>query len=143
MSLKLSDFLKYERIVIQCHDNPDADALASGFALRWYLEKQGKKPRFIYGGNSPIAKSNLVLLNENLGINCEYVKTLEAPELLITVDCQYGESNVTMFDAKEIAIIDHHQIAPGKKLPKLCEIRSGIGCCCTVIWDMMRKEKFT
>ena len=41
MSLKLSDFLKYERIVIQCHDNPDADALASGFALRWYLEKQG------------------------------------------------------------------------------------------------------
>ena len=28
--MRLSDFLKYNRIVIQCHDNPDADALASG-----------------------------------------------------------------------------------------------------------------
>ena len=138
MSLKLSDFLKYERIVIQCHDNPDADALASGFALRWYLEQNGKKPRFVYGGNSPIAKSNLVLLNENLGINCEYVKTLEAPELLITVDCQYGESNVTAFPAERVAVIDHHQ-ASGT-LPGMSEVRSNYGACATVLYEMLRAE---
>lgn len=26
--MRLSDLLKYESIVIQCHDNPDADAIA-------------------------------------------------------------------------------------------------------------------
>ena len=39
MSLKLSDFTKYRDIVIPCHDDPDADALASGHALKWYLKK--------------------------------------------------------------------------------------------------------
>ncbi len=31
--MQLRDFLSYEEIYIQCHDSPDADALASGFGL--------------------------------------------------------------------------------------------------------------
>ena len=135
---KLSDLTGYEEIVIQCHDNPDADALASGFALRWYLEKQGKQVRFVYGGVNPIAKSNLVLMNENLGINCEHVESLEEPELLITVDCQYGESNVTAFSAKNVAVIDHHQIS--EVLPELSEVRSNYGSCSTVMFELLRAE---
>ncbi len=136
--LKLSDLTGYEEIVIQCHDNPDADALASGFALRWYLEKQGKQARFVYGGVNPIAKSNLVLMNENLGINCEHVESLDEPELLITVDCQYGESNVTAFSAKNVAVIDHHQIS--EVLPELSEVRSNYGSCSTVMFELLRAE---
>ena len=85
MSFKLADLCKYKNIVIQCHDNPDADALASGFALRWYLGLKGIEARFVYGGANAITKSNLVLMDENLGIHCEHVESLEAPELLITV----------------------------------------------------------
>ena len=40
--MRLSDILKYNDIVIQCHDNPDADALASGFALYTFLTAYGK-----------------------------------------------------------------------------------------------------
>ena len=29
--MKLRELLNYNRIVIQCHDNPDADAIASGY----------------------------------------------------------------------------------------------------------------
>ena len=39
--MRLSDILKYNDIVIQCHDNPDADALASGFALYTFLKANG------------------------------------------------------------------------------------------------------
>ena len=42
--MQLKDLLKYNDIVIQCHDNPDADALASGYALWWYLTKNGRRP---------------------------------------------------------------------------------------------------
>ena len=45
--MKLRDLLKYKDIVIQCHDNPDADALASGYAVFKYLESRGKKPRLV------------------------------------------------------------------------------------------------
>lgn len=31
--MMLEELLGYDRITIQCHDNPDADAIASGFGL--------------------------------------------------------------------------------------------------------------
>lgn len=138
MSLHLKDLLGFSDIVIQCHDNPDADALASGFALKWYLEKNGKKPRFVYGGKFPVQKKNLVLMMEELKIPAEFVTELKKPELLITVDCQYGESNVTKFEADNIAIIDHHQVSG--EIPEMSEIRSNYGSCSTVICELLKKE---
>lgn len=139
MALKLSELLKYKNIVIQCHDNPDADALASGFALKWYLEMNGKRPRFIYSGKFPVEKSNLVLMMQNLEIPAEFVSELEKPELLITVDCQYGESNVTKFEAENVAVIDHHQVSG--QLPEMSEVRSAYGSCSTVLYELLKNEK--
>ena len=135
---QLSDLAGFREIVIQCHDNPDADALASGYALRWYLERKGIAARFVYGGANVITKSNLVLMNEDLGINCEHVESLDEPELLITVDCQYGESNVTAFSAKTVAVIDHHQVS--SELPAMSEVRSNYGSCSTVMFELLRAE---
>lgn len=42
--MTLEDLLGYKDIVIQCHDDPDADAIASGYALLKYLESKGKSP---------------------------------------------------------------------------------------------------
>ena len=138
MSLRLEDFLQYDNIVIQCHDNPDADALASGFALCRYFEKNGKTARFVYGGQNAVSKSNLILMIANLGIGVEHVETLEKPGLLITVDCQYGESNVTRFEADKIAVIDHHQISG--QLPALSDVRSNYGSCSTVLYELLQLE---
>ena len=62
--MKLSDLTAFKDIVIQCHDNPDADALASGYALYWYLRKMGRTPEFIYRGVNKIQKSNLLIMME-------------------------------------------------------------------------------
>ena len=50
--MQLNELLQFNDIVIQCHDNPDADALSSGYAVYWYLKKMGKDPKFIYRGVS-------------------------------------------------------------------------------------------
>ncbi len=137
--MKLRDLLKYNDIVIQCHDNPDADALASGYGLWWYLKKNGKRPRFIYRGKNKIQKSNLVLMLSFLEIPVKYEPDFsDNPELLVTVDCQYGQRNVTKTEAQEVAIIDHHQKTV--ELPPLSEVKSNIGSCSTIIWDMIRQE---
>ena len=60
--MKLSDLLQFDNIIVQCHDNPDADALASGFGVYEYLRMNGKSPRLVYGGKNIIHKSNLVLM---------------------------------------------------------------------------------
>ncbi len=135
--MKLSSLLDYDSIVIQCHDNPDADAICSGYVLYRYFKSHKKKVRFVYSGNFEISKSNLVYLIKQLHIPIEYVTSLKSrPDLLLMSDCQYGEGNVRKFNAKEVAVIDHHQVSCN--LPRLNEVRSNLGSSCTVIWYLLR-----
>lgn len=138
--MKLSDLLKFNQIVIQAHDNPDADAVGSGFALYQYFKSNGKSPRLVYGGRNIITKSNMKMMISELNIPIEYVSDLASPELLITVDCQYGENNVTRFDAQNVAIIDHHDT--GLKSGELAEIRSDLVSCATLCYSMLKAEGF-
>ena len=140
MAFSLKNLTGYKNIVIQCHDNPDADALASGFALQLYFKKQGMNVPFVYGGKHPVSKSNLTLMIQNLKIDVKHVNSLAKPDLLICVDCQYGESNVTGFEAENIAIIDHHQ-SSGKQ-PELSDIRSSYGSCSTILFELLTDEGY-
>lgn len=138
--MRLPDILRYDNIVIQSHDVPDADSIASGFALVKYIESKGGRARLVYGGKNRITKPNLKLMIELLGIPIEHVEQLLPPALLITVDCQYGAGNVTRFSADAIAVFDHHW-------PEIMEsenivIRPALGSCATLVWDLMREAGF-
>ncbi len=136
--MKLTDLLKYNKIVIQCHDNPDADAIASGFALYTYFTKNGIDTRLIYSGSLQIHKSNLLLMIRKLSIPIEYIvpdSIVFHDELLITVDCQYRAGNVTFFQAENTAIIDHHKIEVRQQQNTL--IMSNYGSCSTIVWQLL------
>lgn len=139
--MKLSKLLQYNQIIVQCHDNPDADAIASGFGVYTYLKMHGKNVRLVYGGRNVIRKSNLVMMVKELEIPIENVRHTsgeEPAELLVTVDCQYGEGNVTLYPAQHVAVIDHHRVS--KALPKMHEVQSNLGACSTLIWNMLKAE---
>ena len=138
--MKLSDLLKFNQIVVQCHDNPDADALASGYGVYTYLKAHGKDVRFVYGGRNKIKKSNLVMMIRELGIPVEYVESIEEAEALVVVDCQYEGGNVEPLKGKTIAVIDHHRV--NKELPELNEVRSTLGSCSTIVWTMLEEEGY-
>lgn len=155
--MKLKELLHYKHIVIQCHDNPDADTMGSAYGVYCYLKKKDPKKdvRILYTGDYRIEKSDLKLMVRELDIPIEYVSALEPPDLLITVDCQYGNGNVTAFEAKQVAVIDHHQIS-SPRLPGvdgLCgqpevlstqfvEIHNTLGSCCTVVYKMLKAAGF-
>lgn len=136
--VQLIELTGYEEINIQCHDDPDPDTIASGYALYCYFRRLGKKVRLLYSGRRAVTKPNIVMLIEALKIPIEYVMNIEKIEgLLITVDCQYGAGNVTRIEADEIAIIDHHiQEVTSRALQ---EIRSEFTSNCTLIWHMLSK----
>ena len=140
--MELSDLLKYDRIVIQCHDEPDADAFASGYAVFRWLTGHGKKARFVYSGQSGGLKPNLRYMKELLQIPAEYVTELEAPDLLVMTDCQYGEKNVRRFPAKEICVIDHHQVRDPATLPDQHEVMESYGSCATVAYGMLKRDGY-
>lgn len=140
--MRLNNLLSHNNIVIQCHDNPDADSLASGYALYRYFKSLGKNVRLIYSGRFEIKKRNLLLMIERLDIPIEYVKKPLEVELLITVDCQYGTGNVTKHEAREVAIIDHHQLEINVDQYENTDIRSYLGCCSTLMWQLLQSEGF-
>lgn len=132
----LSNLDKYNQIVIQVHDNPDADAVGSGYAIYRYFLSKGKDVRLVYGGRYAMSKSNMLLLVQELDIPIEYVTKLDNPELLITVDCQHGQGNVQYFEAQNVAMIDHH--STGKESDEMAEIRSHLVSCATVCYALLK-----
>lgn len=136
----LKKFDSYQTICIQCHDNPDADALASGHGLYHYFLSRGITPRLVYGGRNRITKPNLLLMIKELDIPVEYVEELPPCDILITVDCQYGSGNVTKFAADKVAVIDHHHC--GMVQNELYYIRSNLGSCATIVWDLLNAEGY-
>lgn len=138
--MKLTDLHRFNQIVIQLHDNPDADAVGSGYALYRYFRALGKDVRMIYGGRNVISKSNMKLMLSELEIPLEYTHNPEKPELLLTVDCQYGQGNVERFDAENVAVIDHH--ATGKISDEMSEIRCNLVSCSTICYAMLEDAGF-
>lgn len=139
--MKLHDLLQYNNIYIQCHDNPDADALASAFGLYTYFKSKNINTYIVYGGRNQITKPNLQLMISTLHIPVNYLpeKSDKFDGLLLTVDCQYGQGNVTPLSADYTASIDHHQ--PYTNIP-LQEIRSYLGSCSTLIWRLLSDEGY-
>jgi len=140
--MKLKNLLSYDNITIQCHDNPDADALASGWGLYTYLKANGKEPELMYSGKMEITKGNLLLMVQELEIPIVYKRdnTDKIKGLLITVDCQYGAKNVTKFQADDVMIIDHHQ----QEIDNIEKIylSSNLGSCATFVWKLLLEAGF-
>lgn len=136
----LDTLLQYDSIIIQCHDNPDADTIASGYALYSYLNFHAKDVRLIYSGSFIISKPNLKLMVEKLKIPLEYVTLLDTPDLLITVDCHYSSSNLTHFEAHQVCVLDHHLVKESSITFK--DIRPYLGSCSTLIWDLLTQAEF-
>jgi phosphoglycolate phosphatase len=142
--MELKDLKKYGNIVIQCHDVPDADAIASGFALQSFFRSFGKSPLLVYGGPAEIQKPSLLMMLELLDIEISHAAELpRETDLLVTADCQRGAGNVQNFalpPSAAVAVIDHHR-------PEIPEnentvIRPHLASCSTLVWDLLDKEGF-
>lgn len=139
--MQLHDLLSYKNIYIQCHDTPDADALASAFGLYSYFKENNINSYIVYGGRNPVTKPNLQLMISTLHIPVNYLpeKSDKFDGLLITVDCQYGQGNVTPLMADEVACIDHHQLYTNIPMQ---DIRPYLGSCSTLVWKLLLDEGY-
>ncbi len=134
--MDLLQLLNFKHIAVQCHDNPDADAIAAGFALYRFFKNHGKKTALFYSGSKKVSKPNLVNMLQLLDIPLEHCPDPVAwSDLLITVDCQHGAGNVSPMSAPHLAVIDHHieEFTP----PPLHDIRPDLGSCSTLVWKLL------
>ncbi len=158
--LKLEGLTDFHRIVIQAHNNPDADAIASGYGVLAYLESKGyrhvkgdrersdRTVRFVYTEGA-VRKPNLVLMENYLGNPLEHTQHMGEADLVLYVDCQPGERNVGRFaeeresggEGVRRAVIDHHHVREPGNLPSLRRL-CNYGSCATLVWQMLREAGY-
>jgi nanoRNase/pAp phosphatase (c-di-AMP/oligoRNAs hydrolase) len=120
------------RLVIQAHDFPDHDAISSSFALAHLLGCLGVRTRMVYNGL--IDRVSLRNLIDHLDIDIVPWREagLSAQDHIVTVDGCIGEKNLMDLPGREIAVIDHHQVAPPQGL-WFQDVRPDYGACATIL----------
>jgi len=136
----LSRLVHFKKVCIQCHNNPDADTIASAFAAWRYLTLHGVQADMVYGGSTPIKKSALLTLIDKCAIPIRHVQHLPEHDLLLFVDCQPSQGNAQPFPSHKIAIIDHHIQVVGSSEDHL--IKSTYQSCSTILWELLVEEGY-
>jgi phosphoglycolate phosphatase len=132
-----ADLTKYNDIVIQCHDNPDPDAVASGFArYRFFSADPGRRVRFVYTGQYRIQKPNSRMMTKR---SFDSVGICRKPA---------GGSGIAPYRRRavwrrkchaapggRIAVIDHHP--DSGRMFDHAESRSAYGSCATLVYHLL------
>ncbi|NLO39815.1 MAG: DHH family phosphoesterase [Ruminiclostridium sp.] len=121
------------KVYIQMHNSPDPDSIASAYGLQYLLKHEGVDAVICYRGE--IEKYSTNRMVELLDIrlkNILDIQDMSDKDLIILVDSQKGNSNITDFIGNEVASVDHHPVF--YEVQYLFEdIRPNVGACASII----------
>lgn len=134
----------YDRVVIVMHDNPDPDAIASGWALYELVTQKLDKPVRLVGGGEIVRAENRHLV-KLLSPPLELVEEIDVPETTaaVLVDCGLNNTHqlLTREAVRPVAIIDHHQTPTnGEPLPYR-DVRPGLAASATIAASYLRRQE--
>ena len=134
----------YDQVFVVTHDNPDPDAIATGWAAALLVkERLGKKVRLVGGGDIVRAENRQMV--KLLEPPIELVRDLEIPAhtAVVLVDCQARNQNHILRGevVPVVAVIDHHE-SQGRppRLPHW-DVRPGVAASATIATSYLRDEK--
>jgi nanoRNase/pAp phosphatase (c-di-AMP/oligoRNAs hydrolase) len=125
------------------HDNPDPDAIATGWAVQWLVvEKLGKPARLIGGGEIVRAENRHMV--KLLQPPIELVRELAWPPRagLVLVDCSSASQN-HLFPAgsvEPVAVIDHHPASRPQKRPSFQDVRARSAASASMSASYLREQ---
>jgi nanoRNase/pAp phosphatase (c-di-AMP/oligoRNAs hydrolase) len=124
--------------LILTHNNPDPDAMASAWALRWLIEQR-------LGLTARMAAGGMVRRAENRGMLTELQLPLAAltsvqwgeHDLIILVDTQPDAGNCLLPEGRRPDIvIDHHPERENRGV-EMTLVEPGCGATCTIVTEML------
>lgn len=126
-------------LVIQAHDFPDHDAVASAYALSALLALNDIPSTLCYGGE--IQSNSLSEAIKLLDI--PIVSTAEAEitpdSQIVIVDGFLGNSNMAGLPGEVLGVIDHHS-PPAEPDCRYWDIREEYGACSTILYDYYKSS---
>ena len=134
----------YQGCLIVTHDNPDPDAIASGWGLKCLItEKLGLPTQFV--GSGAIVRAENRHMVELLNPPIELVDRIDLSEGMATilVDCAPSNNNhlLTREGFRPVAVIDHHLNGMRSIRVPFKDIRPRVVASATITASYMREQK--
>jgi nanoRNase/pAp phosphatase (c-di-AMP/oligoRNAs hydrolase) len=140
-SPRIEDLLEHasrkRRVIIQPHDFPDHDAIASAYGLWNLLRERGVTAEIAYRGQVNRRELKNFINRLEISISHAAELSLEGDEGIIVVDGCPGNKNVAELPGEEIGVIDHHSVTKPDNVPFI-DIRAHYGSCSTIISEYYR-----
>ncbi len=125
-------------VFVQTHNFPDHDSIASAYGMQNLMAAFGIPSRIIYDGS--VQRESLNGLIKRLGMEtfeASGVPMTETDTIVIVDGCK-GNKNVTDLPGREVAVIDHHEVASPDGVT-YADIRPGYGACSTIVCEYFRE----
>ena len=137
---RLSDF---ERVVVVMHDNPDPDAIASGWGIKVLIDQTVAIPTRVIGGGAIVRAENRQMV-ELLDPPIELLDDIEFDEqtAAILVDCGVEATNhiLTRRNVSPLAIIDHHVVSGPKVKAPFADIRDDVAASASIVASYLLEQ---
>lgn len=127
-------------VVIQAHDFPDHDAVASAYALEGLLAENGIEAKLCYGGEIQSASLSEAIHLLEIPISSCGELGLSDESQIIVVDGFIGNRNIRGVPGKVIGVIDHHK-PPTEPDSPYWDIRPHYGACSTMLYEYYKIAK--
>jgi len=139
---KIASVLKdKKRVFILTHNNPDPDAIASAWAVQYFLKKTlNIKSKIVYDGFIGRAENKAMV--KLLKIKLHHLSNIKisSKDAVILVDTQPGFGNNSL--PKQVIpslVIDHHPLKKQKSI--LVDIRKDAGSTASILTEYLVKNK--
>ena len=144
-SFRLTSVLaEYERILVVTHNNPDPDAIATGWAICTLVtECLGMPAKLVAGG--AILRAENARMVELLSAPIELVDDVVEDPLtgIVLVDCTVGGNNHLLSDTeiRPVAVVDHHDDAECKARLRYRDVRTRLVACSTIATQYLQEQE--
>jgi len=133
----------YEQVLVVTHDNPDPDAIASGWALTFLVQEKLAKPARLVGGGEIIRAENRHMV-KLLDAPIELVRKIECPAgaAVVLVDCGLGSQNHLFVGngVKPVAVIDHHPPGVRQAATPFLDVRPRTAASASITASYLREQ---
>ncbi len=133
----------YSKVLVVMHDNPDPDAIASGWGVQVLVREKLGKPVRVVGGGAIVRAENRHMV-ELLQPPIELLDDVSVDDdtATILVDCGAEATNhlLTRHGIDPVGIIDHHTNEITRVATKFTDIRPDVAASATIVASYLREQ---
>lgn len=133
----------FQRVTVVMHDNPDPDAIATGWGLKTLIEEKLRRPVRLVGGGAIVRAENRHMV-DLLSPPIELVDELAIDDgtAAVLVDCGLGTTNhlVTRQAIGPVAVIDHHLNGKRSADVPFVDLRPDAAASVSIAVDYLRQQ---